>query len=194
MSWLFTLGGWSIGASASASVLLVNIQGGFPLVLTALRLGILTSVLLCFLSANVCCMQCSFVLVLPTLICCCCLVTQSCDSVNWATQSTLWNSMDCSLPGSSVHGISQTRIVGWVAISFSRGSSQTRGQICFSGIDRHVLYHWATREVTFRLGLGKISSVAACLIWTSVVNTENICLKNKCGRIILQFLCIDIDD
>ena len=31
--------------------------------------------------------------------------------------------MDCSLPGSSVHGISQARILEWVAISFSRGSS-----------------------------------------------------------------------
>ena len=32
--------------------------------------------------------------------------------------------MDCSPPGSSVHGILQARILGWVAISFSRGSSQ----------------------------------------------------------------------
>ena len=34
--------------------------------------------------------------------------------------------MDCSLPGSSVHGIFQARILEWVAISFSRGSSQSR--------------------------------------------------------------------
>ena len=34
--------------------------------------------------------------------------------------------MDCSLPGSSVHGILQARILEWVAISFSRGSSQPR--------------------------------------------------------------------
>ena len=34
--------------------------------------------------------------------------------------------MDCGLPGSSVHGISQVRILDWVAISFSRGSSQPR--------------------------------------------------------------------
>ena len=39
---------------------------------------------------------------------------------------TLCNPMDCSLPGSSVHGISQSRILEWVAISFSRGSSQLR--------------------------------------------------------------------
>ena len=37
--------------------------------------------------------------------------------------STLCNPMDCSLLGSSVHGILQTRILEWVAIPFSRGSS-----------------------------------------------------------------------
>ena len=37
---------------------------------------------------------------------------------------TLCNPMDCSSPGSSVHGIFQSRILEWVAISFSRGSSQ----------------------------------------------------------------------
>jgi len=36
--------------------------------------------------------------------------------------------MDYSLPGSSVHGILQARILEWVAISFSRGSSQPRDQ------------------------------------------------------------------
>ena len=37
-----------------------------------------------------------------------------------------WNPEDCSPPGSSVHGILQARILGWVAISFSRGSSRPR--------------------------------------------------------------------
>ena len=46
------------------------------------------------------------------------LVTQSCPG--------LCNSMDCSLLGSSIHGISQARILEWVAISFSRQSSQPR--------------------------------------------------------------------
>ena len=36
---------------------------------------------------------------------------------------TLCNPMDCSLPGTSIHGILQVRILEWVAISFSRGSS-----------------------------------------------------------------------
>ena len=46
------------------------------------------------------------------------LVTQPC--------LTLGGLMDCSLPGSSVQGILQARILEWVAISFSRGSSQPR--------------------------------------------------------------------
>src|SRR5574340_309044 len=45
-------------------------------------------------------------------------VVQSCP--------TLWDPMDCSLPGSSVHGIFQARVLEWVAISFSRGSYQLR--------------------------------------------------------------------
>ena len=48
----------------------------------------------------------------------CCLVTKSCR--------TLCDPMDCSTPGSPVPGISQARILEWVAISFSRGSSQPR--------------------------------------------------------------------
>ena len=45
---------------------------------------------------------------------------------------TLCDPVDYSLPGSSVHGISQTRILEWVAISSSRGSSQPRDQTCIS--------------------------------------------------------------
>ena len=56
---------------------------------------------------------------------------------------------DSSLPGSSVHGISQARMVVWVPISFARGYSWPRNQIpvsYFSCIGWQVLYHWATRE------------------------------------------------
>ena len=53
--------------------------------------------------------------------------------------------MDCSLPGSSVHGIFQARVLESVAISFSRGSSRPRDRTCISCIGRFgVLYHWAT--------------------------------------------------
>ena len=42
--------------------------------------------------------------------------------------------MDCSLPGFSVHWIFQARVLGWVAISFSRGSSRARDRIQVSHI------------------------------------------------------------
>ena len=57
---------------------------------------------------------------------------------------TLCNPMDYSLPGSSVHGIFQARILEWVAISFSKGSSQPRDPAhvsYISCIGRSVLYH-----------------------------------------------------
>ena len=53
-------------------------------------------------------------------------VSQSCP--------TLCDPMDCSPPGSSIHGILQARILEWVAISFSRGSSRTRDQTQVSRI------------------------------------------------------------
>ena len=54
--------------------------------------------------------------------------------------------MDYSLPGSSIHGILQARILEWVAISFSRGSSQPRDQTQVSGIGGGRFNLWATRE------------------------------------------------
>ena len=47
---------------------------------------------------------------------------------------TLCDPMDCCLPGSSVHGIVQARILEWVAVSFSRGSSPPRAQTRVSRI------------------------------------------------------------
>ena len=69
----------------------------------------------------------------------------------------LCNPMDCSLPGSSIHGIFQARVLEWLAISFSRGSSQPRDQIYISCISRRILYHWATPETP--LGMGTTAKV-----------------------------------
>ena len=49
--------------------------------------------------------------------------------------------MDCSPPGSSVHGIFQERILEWVAISFSRKSFRPRDRTRVSCIGRQILYH-----------------------------------------------------
>ena len=57
---------------------------------------------------------------------------------------TPFEPMDCSLPGSSVHGISQIRMLDWVAISYFRGSLQPRDWIYVSYVGRQILYHWAT--------------------------------------------------
>ena len=54
--------------------------------------------------------------------------------------------MDCSPTGSSVHGILQARILEWVAISFSRGSSRPRDQTQVSHTAGRCLNLWPTRE------------------------------------------------
>ena len=59
----------------------------------------------------------------------------------------LFEPMDCSPPGSSVHGIFQARVLEWVAIPFSRGSSQPRDQTWVSCIASRHFTVWATREV-----------------------------------------------
>ena len=66
------------------------------------------------------------------------VVTQLCP--------TLCDPMHCSLPGSSIHGIFQARILEWVAISFSKGSCRPRDQTCASRIASRLLTIWASRE------------------------------------------------
>jgi len=78
---------------------------------------------------------------------------------------TLCDSMDCSPPGSSVHGIIQARILEWVAISFCRESSQPRDQTYISYVSctgRCIIrfglfvclfvYYWATWEAKTKTG------------------------------------------
>ena len=62
------------------------------------------------------------------------------------SRPTLCNPMDYSPPSSSIHGISQTRILEWVAIPFSRRSSWPRGQTCASYIAGRFFTAWATRQ------------------------------------------------
>ena len=88
---------------------------------------------------------------------------------------TLWDPMDCSLPGSSVHGILQTRILEWVAILFSRGSSRPRDWTWVSHIAGRLFTTWATRGahiieyIYFRffstIDNYKTLSIVPCAIW-----------------------------
>ena len=66
------------------------------------------------------------------------LITQLCPA--------LCDPMDWGSPGSSVHGILQARILEWVAISFSKRSSQPRDQTEISSIEGRLFTIWATRE------------------------------------------------
>ena len=63
---------------------------------------------------------------------------------------TLYDPMDCSPPGSFVHGILQARILEWVAIPFSRGSSYPRHQTGVSCIAGRFFTIWATREAPWK--------------------------------------------
>ena len=70
--------------------------------------------------------------------CVCVLVAES--------HSTLWDPMECSPSGPSVHGILQARILQWVAMSSSRGSSQPRDWIRVSSTASRFFTIWATWE------------------------------------------------
>ena len=84
-----------------------------------------------------------------------CLVAQSCP--------TLWDSMDCSPPGSSVHGILQARILEWVAMPSSRGSSQTRDRTQVSRIAGGFFIVWA-----------KLNPVSSILLRVRIIRREAI--------------------
>ena len=74
---------------------------------------------------------------------------------------TLCDPMNDSLPGSTLHGILQVRILEWVAIFYSKRSSQPRNWTHVSCIGRQILYHWATWEA-------QVGSRACCKsIWHS---------------------------
>ena len=83
---------------------------------------------------------------------------------------TLCDPIDCSLPGSSVHGIFQATVLEWVAISFSRGSSQPRARIWVSRIVDRRFTIWATREV---LKSPEIYGKATAQLWTICKTTNN---------------------
>ena len=112
--------------------------------------------------------------------------------------SRVWlcDPMDCNMPGSSVHGIFQARILEWVAISSSRISSWPKDQThvsCISSTSRWILHHWATWEASlyththiFRFfsvftSVQLLSRVRLCVTpWTarqaslSITNSQNL--------------------
>ena len=89
--------------------------------------------------------------------------------------------MDCSRPGSSIHGILQARILEWVAISFSRRSSQPRDWTQVSRIVGRHFTIWDTQEKVF---LNSMSCSGHYLILSSLLQ-KNIM---KSFYLFLQFL------
>ena len=79
---------------------------------------------------------------------CVCVCVCVCVRAHARGQScpTLCNTMDCSLPGSSVHGIFQASVLEWVAISSSRLSSQPRNQTSVSCMTGRFFTIWTTWE------------------------------------------------
>ena len=90
------------------------------------------------------------------------LVTQSCP--------TLCDPMDCSPPGSSVHGILQAWILEWDAIPFSKGFSQPRDQTWISYIAGRFFTIWATSTIfkidSYRQLLYNAGNLALCSVMT----------------------------
>ena len=80
-----------------------------------------------------------------------CVCTRMCVCLHVQLLSCvrLCDPMDCSLSGSSLHGILQARIMEWAATSFSRGSSWPRDGTCVSYTGRQILHHCITWEVLY---------------------------------------------
>ena len=84
-----------------------------------------------------------------------------CLWVKWSevaqSYPTLYDPMDCSLPGFSVYGIFQARVLEWVVISFSKESSRHR--------DRTLVSHIASRHFIYHLSHQRSPSLKASVYW-----------------------------
>ena len=105
------------------------------------------------------------------------------------TQSflTLWDPVDYSPPGSSLHEILQARILERVVISSSRGTFQTQGSNPSLLHWRQILYHWATREVRWQgvfVHMGELSPLwrLGLGLWRLWGRRENF-MVNTLGRV-----------
>ena len=96
-----------------------------------------------------------------------------CESVVARSCPTLWNPMHCSLPGSSIHRLLQARILEWISIPFSRGSSQPRDWTRVSHIAGRFSTVWATRETKEKL----YKSGSKMLSSKAVADIKEICIK-----------------
>ena len=99
---------------------------------------------------------------------------------------SLWDLLDCSPPGSSAHGILQAKVLEWVAISFSRGSSwpwswtHVSYASCTGG---QTLYHWATCIISYQLQMAPLEQWIKCSFSSFFLKQPN----KRCWRKIVIF-------
>ena len=118
----------------------------------------------------------------------------------------LCNPMCCSPPGSSVCEILQSKLLEWVAISFSRGSSQPRDWSGVSHITGRLFTNWATREATWGaedhertncdIQLLLVFMMLSC-VWLSVTQCTARCQHSLSFPIswsLLKLICIEYND
>ena len=113
---------------------------------------------------------------------------------------TLCDPMDCSPPGSSVHRILQARVLEWVAISFSRGSSRPRDRTQVSRIRGRCFNLWATREEEMVIkGIVGIWEVVRCkVVFASVediycqVVENDVSLRTFWTSLVVQWLRLQV--
>ena len=90
---------------------------------------------------------------------CVCVRTRTCACAHVCGQPclTLYDPMDCSLPGSSVHEISEARILEWVCRLLLQGIFLTLGSNLYLLLGRRILYLWATWKALSRITFLQIS-------------------------------------
>ena len=83
---------------------------------------------------------------MPAIVCMYYWIFQGTLSISHKVVSNFCHPMDCSLPGSSVHGVLQARILEWVVISLSKGSSQPSNRTQVSCIPGRFFTYWTTYD------------------------------------------------
>ena len=108
------------------------------------------------------------------------------DLFLWKLLGHVWlfvDPMDCSLPGSSVHGILQARIPEWLVIPFSRGSSWPRSGIQVSYIAGRFFTIWAYNAGDQVWSPGRLQSMGLWHDWATntfhVISPKKSCLIEK---------------
>ena len=97
--------------------------------------------------------------------------------------------MHCSPPGSSVHGISQARILKCLVFFFFKGSFQPRDQTHGYCIGRRILYHWATWEGQFCSPTFKIQVSPVLTIPSSQAESDTSEILKTCLLVLIMLYC-----